>query len=167
MDTGFYYSWTHRCPSMYCTHAFAYMCVVTLTSISLQCLVKLCSSFLFPSTAYTPSSLSFPPWLLPLSLFFYSAQGIVSRLLMFSSCVTYRIWSSVLSMCSCLALASVPSAHQAFLMPLEEISFLMTYTKVQLPSSPSFPVHSRITASIFLEKSWTFSAPCPPLSVHT
>lgn len=144
------------------THACIHVCS-ELTSISLVCLVKL-TIFLSHLSIYCLHILLFlHPVLIALSLSFYSTQGNISCLLAISPSVTYKIWRSVLSMCSCLVLGLSASAQQAILMPLKEKpSSLMSYTHLLLPSNPHFPMHSKITASIFLEKSWTFSAPCHP-----
>lgn len=135
----------------------AYMCALNLTSVSLLCLVKL-TTFLSLLSIYCLHTLLFlNPDLIALSLSFYSAQDSISCLLVFSPSVTYKIWSSVLSMCSCLVLGLSASAQQAILMPLKEKpSFLMSYTHLLLLSSPHLPIHYKITDSIFLENSWTF-----------
>lgn len=135
------------------TLMLAYRCAVNLTSISLLCLVKL-TTFLFVLSIYCLHTLLFlHPVLIALSLSFCSAQGSISCLLVFSPSVTYKIWRSVLS---------TRSAQQVILMLLKEKpSSLKSHTHLLLPSSPGFPMHSKITASILLEKLWTFSAPCP------
>lgn len=150
------------------TLMLAYRCAVNLTSISLLCLVKL-TTFLFVLSIYCLHTLLFlHPVLIALSLSFCSAQGSISCLLVFSPSVTYKIWKSVLSTCSCLVLGLSASAQQVILMLLKEKpSSLKSYTHLLLPSSPGFPMHSKITASILLEKMWAFSDSCPHSTLCT